>query len=61
MALTIGLVTDLHFGPPEGTLFEGRLRKLSHEAPTLTRAVVQAMNAVHRPDLLVNLGDDIED
>jgi len=61
MALTIGLVTDLHFGSATGAFFEGRLRKLSHEAPALTRAVVRAMNETHRPDLLVNLGDDIED
>ena len=58
-SLVIGLVTDLHFGPE--AFFEGRLRKLSHRAGELARGVVRALNEVHRPDLLVNLGDDIED
>lgn len=57
--LTIGFVTDLHFGPE--AFFEGRLRKLTHHAAELTRGVVAAMNDRVRPDLLVNLGDDIED
>lgn len=57
--LTIGFVTDLHFGPKAS--FEGKLRKLSHHAGELTRRVVAAMNDRLRPDLLVNLGDDIED
>ncbi len=57
--LTIGFVTDLHFGPE--AFFEGRLRKLTHHAADLTRGVVRAMNETVRPDLLVNLGDDIED
>lgn len=57
--LTIGFVTDLHFGP--AAYHEGKLRKLTHHAGELTRGVVQAMNDIVRPDLLVNLGDDIED
>lgn len=59
MALKIGFVTDLHFGPQ--AFHEGKLRKLTHHAAALTRAVVRRMNEELRPDLLVNLGDDIED
>jgi predicted phosphodiesterase len=59
MALKIGFVTDLHFGPR--AFFEGKLRKLTHHAAELTREVVRAMNEEIRPDLFVNLGDDIED
>lgn len=59
MALSIGFVTDLHFGPQ--AFHEGRLRKLTHHAGALTQDVVRRMNEVLRPDLLVNLGDDIED
>ncbi|HVH45261.1 MAG TPA: metallophosphoesterase [Labilithrix sp.] len=59
MALKIGFVTDLHFGPQ--AFHEGKLRKLTHHAAELTRGVVRAMNDEVRPDLLVNLGDDIED
>lgn len=59
MSLTIGFVTDLHFGP--AAYHDGKLRKLTHHAAELTRGVVRAMNEELRPDLLVNLGDDIED
>jgi 3',5'-cyclic AMP phosphodiesterase CpdA len=57
--LTIGIVTDLHFGPE--ARFAGKLRKLTHQAGDLTRAFVRAMNDEVKPDLVVNLGDDIED
>lgn len=57
--LTIGFVTDLHFGPKAS--HEGKLRKLTHHAAELTRGVVRAMNGEVKPDLFVNLGDDIED
>ncbi|MDB5218861.1 MAG: hypothetical protein JWO86_6788 [Myxococcaceae bacterium] len=59
MSLTIGFVTDLHFGP--AAYHDGKLRKLTHHAADLTRDVVRVMNDELRPDLLVNLGDDIED
>jgi Icc protein len=59
VSLTIGFVTDLHFGP--AAFHDGKLRKLTHHAADLTRAVVRAMNEQLKPDLLVNLGDDIED
>src|SRR5215472_8056138 len=43
--LTIGIVTDLHFGGPlGGALWEGKLRKLTHQAGDLARAFVRAMN-----------------
>jgi 3',5'-cyclic AMP phosphodiesterase CpdA len=57
--LKIGFLTDLHFGPE--AFHDGKLRKLTHNAAELTREAVRAMNEVHEPDLLVNLGDDIED
>jgi len=59
MVLTIGIVTDLHFGPE--ARHEGKLRKLTHEAGPLARDVVRRMNEEVRPDLFVNLGDDVED
>ncbi len=57
--LTIGIVTDLHFGPE--ARFEGKLRKLTQRAGELARDFVHEMNDRVRPDLVVNLGDDIED
>lgn len=59
VSLTLGFVTDLHFGP--AAYHQGKLRKLTHHAADLTRDVVRAMNERIVPDLLVNLGDDIED
>jgi 3',5'-cyclic AMP phosphodiesterase CpdA len=59
VTLTLGFVTDLHFGP--AAYHDGKLRKLTHHAADLARGVVRAMNDELRPDLLVNLGDDIED
>jgi 3',5'-cyclic AMP phosphodiesterase CpdA len=58
-AFTIGFVTDLHFGP--AAYHEGKLRKLTRHAAPLAREVVRAMNEEVRPDLFVNLGDDVED
>jgi Icc protein len=57
--LTIGIVTDLHFGPE--ARFHGKLRKMTHQAGDLARDFVRHMNEEVRPDLVVNLGDDIED
>ena len=57
--LTIGIVTDLHFGPE--ARWQGKLRKLTAQAGDLTRDFVRQMNDEVRPDLVVNLGDDIED
>ncbi|WP_394842198.1 metallophosphoesterase [Pendulispora brunnea] len=57
--LTLGIVTDLHFGPEAH--FRGKLRKLTHHAASLTEAFVDRMNREVMPDLIVNLGDDIED
>ncbi len=57
--LVLGLVTDLHFGPEAH--FQGRLRKLTARAGELTADFVDRMNRQVRPDLVVNLGDDIED
>lgn len=58
-AVRFGLITDVHFGPAAS--FGGKLRKLSHEAGRLTERFVQRMNEVERPDLVINLGDVIED
>jgi Icc protein len=57
--LTVGIVTDLHFGPE--ARFAGKLRKLTAHAGELAAAFVERMNREVKPDLVVNLGDDIED
>lgn len=57
--LTLALISDLHFGPE--TYHRGKLRKLTREGPKLAKAFVERMNESVSPDLVVNLGDDIED
>jgi len=57
--MRFALVTDVHFGP--AARYAGKLRKLSHLAGELTRAAARELAEVHRPELLVNLGDGIED
>lgn len=57
--MRFALFSDQHFGPK--AFFAGKLRKLSHEAGALTRAFVERMNTVERPELVVNLGDVLED
>jgi 3',5'-cyclic AMP phosphodiesterase CpdA len=59
MDLTLALISDLHFGPE--ARWEGKLRKLTAHAADFTRAFVERMNREVKPDLVVNLGDDIED
>jgi 3',5'-cyclic AMP phosphodiesterase CpdA len=59
MNLTFALVTDLHFGKEAG--YDGKLRKLTSQAPRLAAEFVERMNEAVHPDLVFNLGDDIED
>lgn len=57
--MRFALISDVHFGPR--AYFAGKLRKLSHAAAALSEAFVERMNASVRPDLVINLGDVIED
>jgi Icc protein len=57
--MRFALITDEHFGPP--AYHRGKLRKLTGQAEPLTRAFVERMNRHERPDLVINLGDVIED
>ena len=57
--LTLGIVTDLHFGPE--ARHQGKLRKLTHQAADLARDFARRMSEEIHPDFVVNLGDDIED
>jgi 3',5'-cyclic-AMP phosphodiesterase len=59
MNLSFAVVTDIHFGPE--ARHEGKLRKLTLHADRLVRQFVDAMNGVVRPDLVFDLGDDVED
>jgi Icc protein len=55
----IALISDVHFGPR--AFHEGKLRKLTDRAGELSQRFVERMNDEEHPDLVVNLGDVIED
>src|SRR5258708_37960022 len=57
--MRFALISDEHFGPT--AFFQGKLRKLTAQAGELCEAFVQHMNQQVKPDLVVNLGDVIED
>lgn len=57
--MRFAVITDVHFGPLAH--FDGKLRKLSHEAGRLTHDFVERMNRLERPDLVLSLGDIVED
>jgi 3',5'-cyclic AMP phosphodiesterase CpdA len=59
MSLRIAAISDIHFGPK--AYFRGKLRKLSHQAPALLDCFVKEMNDRLQPDLVLTLGDLIED
>ncbi|MBN1612717.1 MAG: metallophosphoesterase [Polyangiaceae bacterium] len=57
--MRVALITDVHFGPR--AWHAGKLRKLSDLAPPLLREFVRRMNEVDQPELVLNLGDVLED
>jgi len=57
--MRFALISDEHFGPT--AYFQGKLRKLTARAGELCEAFVRRMNDEVKPDLVVNLGDVIED
>ncbi|HEY3256344.1 MAG TPA: metallophosphoesterase, partial [Polyangiaceae bacterium] len=57
--MRFALISDEHFGP--AAYFQGKLRKLTAHAGELCQAFVSRMNDQVRPELVVNLGDVIED
>jgi len=59
MPLTIGVISDIHYGPD--ACFDGQLQKMGRESLALTAAFVEAMNREVKPDFVVNLGDVVQD
>jgi len=57
--MRFALISDVHFGPPAS--HEGKLRKLTHLSETLVDAFVTRMQQQVQPDLVINLGDVLED
>src|SRR5689334_979263 len=57
--MRFALISDVHFGPEAS--HQGKLRKLTHQSEGLVADFVRRMRDEVNPDLIVNLGDVLED
>jgi 3',5'-cyclic-AMP phosphodiesterase len=57
--MRFALISDVHLGPLAS--HQGKLRKLTDQSEELVRAFVHRMKAEVGPDLVINLGDVLED
>jgi Icc protein len=57
--MRFALISDVHLGPAAS--HQGKLRKLTHRSEELVQAFVRRMRDDLNPDLVINLGDVIED
>ena len=57
--MRFGIITDVHLGPV--AYKDGKPAKLTGYAEALTRQVVQRWRERHQPELVLNLGDVLED
>lgn len=57
--MRFALISDVHFGPQAS--HQGKLRKLTHQSEELVAAFARRMRDEVRPDVVINLGDVLED
>jgi 3',5'-cyclic AMP phosphodiesterase CpdA len=57
--MRFALISDVHLGPQAS--HQGKLRKLTHLSEELVMAFVRRMRDEVNPDLVINLGDVLED
>src|SRR6187402_3495536 len=57
--MRFALISDVHLGPPAS--HQGKLRKLTQLSEPLVEAFAQRMRQELEPDLVINLGDVLED
>ena len=57
--MRLALISDVHFGPPAS--HQGKLRKLTHLSEQLVAAFATRMRQELAPDVVINLGDVLED
>ncbi|HVY30472.1 MAG TPA: metallophosphoesterase [Polyangiaceae bacterium] len=57
--MRFALISDVHLGPQAS--HQGKLRKLTHQSEELVMGFVRRMRDEVNPDLIINLGDVIED
>ncbi len=57
--MRFSLISDVHLGPLAS--YQGKLRKLTHLSESLVEAFALRMREEVQPDLVINLGDVLED
>lgn len=57
--MRFALISDVHFGPQAS--YQGKLRKLTHQAEDLVAGFARRMREEVKPDVVVSLGDVVED
>jgi 3',5'-cyclic AMP phosphodiesterase CpdA len=57
--MRFALISDVHLGPPAS--HQGKLRKLTHLSEELVEGFANRMRQELQPDLVINLGDVLED
>jgi 3',5'-cyclic-AMP phosphodiesterase len=57
--MRFALISDVHFGPQAS--HQGKLRKLTHRSEELVAAFARHMREEVEPDVVINLGDVLED
>ena len=57
--MRFALISDVHLGPPAS--HQGKLRKLTHLSEELVGAFVRRVRDELNPDVVINLGDVLED
>ncbi len=57
--MRFALISDVHLGPQAS--HQGKLRKLTHQSEPLVREFVRRMREEIQPDVVINLGDVLED
>lgn len=57
--MRFALISDVHLGPPAS--YQGKLRKMTHLSEELVKAFVRRMRDEVNPDVVINLGDVLED
>src|SRR3990167_9143267 len=59
--MKFAIINDMHIGPPGAGYYKGIQRKLVSESERLVKQFVGKMNDDEQPELVINLGDSIED
>ncbi|PIP52149.1 hypothetical protein COX09_03220, partial [Candidatus Beckwithbacteria bacterium CG23_combo_of_CG06-09_8_20_14_all_47_9] len=59
--MKFAIINDAHIGPSESGFEKGIHRKLVNQSETILASVITTLNQAEKPELVINLGDSIED